>query len=300
LFIGGRETRSFTRNEADTTGSTSITIVDDTVPQTLVDEVALEAAGRVHVDGARFLDAGSNTSDAPSGSTYASVEATSREPRIEWQPHDLHLYNVTHLQLDYRKTGLGQFFFELELLDGGKVAVVEEGAVEHFSSVARWILPPASPGGWNHHILATTSLQWPKGSERPPLPLGRVRAVRFGLLDSEPGARLDLDGVALLRPDGTATIPTEGWLIGGRIRGLDGTPAAKINVRASIDGGRTLETATDADGYYYFYNVADGARVRLSAGAESCPPTRADEFEVRRHDPEWNIDFRECRQARTQ
>ena len=128
VAIAGKETLTFTRNPPDQSGRPSITLVDDSTPTTLVDELPLAATGTVTSDGASWSEPGGERAGAPRGKTFGTLTATHDRPVLRWKPSRLDLWNTTHFQFAYRKraaegkSSRGLFFVELETEDGSVVS----------------------------------------------------------------------------------------------------------------------------------------------------------------------------------
>lgn len=313
VFLAGRETHAFTRNAPDGTGRASITIVDDSTPTVLLDEVPLGEIGSVSVNGGTWTDRGVDQKGAASGNSFGRLLAAGGDAVVRWRPSQLDLRNITHLQLAYRKRGpgtlppQGRFFLELTMADGGVVVAGEPGAGSSTGKTSGWFLPTI-PGGtkWTRCVLPLAELRWPSWgpdangpANRPPLPLGQVRDVRFGLVGAAPGEELDLDGIAGLRPNSNHIDTNGGKLVGGQVRQEDGRPAPWVNVEAVEGGGGRVTTTTDRHGYYFFYRQPAGVVLKIAALTEGhpCPPVRGKALHVRKDEAEVDIDLGACRRS---
>jgi hypothetical protein len=306
--VAGRETLSFTRNPPDETGSPSITFVDDTAPTVVVGRVPLGEGGRVLVAGGRWDESGPRPGAAqvPIGRGVLTAAADGAA-LVRWNPSELELRNVGHLRIAYRKhgdgagagEGPGRFFVLLRLADGGDVLAAEDPQALAADRASSWRLDPGpSADGWHVVVLPVAGLRWPRTvSGRPPLPLGRVREVQFGLTGPAAGERLELAEISALRPDGTAAPPDDRKLVAGQVRRADGQPAAHTPVELTTLGGPSLETLTDESGYYAFPGQPSGAIVRLAAaaGGGRCYPARGRWVEIRKDEAELDINLGACR-----
>jgi hypothetical protein len=223
------------------------------------------------------------------------------------RPRDLVLYNTTHLKLRYRHTGEGggAVFVELVLEDGSRIALSEGSGTEPPRGAGSgWWLPRAPGDTIVTRTLATSGLLF--GSDRarhilrrPPLPLGRIAAVRIGLKGAAKGEGLDLFELSALRPSGNAVAPDGHLMLAGRVT-RDGVPLPTVTVTAvSAAGGAVRKTATDADGLYFFTALPAGEPVYVAArgaGRRHCVPRASPIVDMRRNEAELDIDITDCRE----
>lgn len=307
LFIGERQERVFTRNPADVSGRPSITIVDNNCPTVLLDEIPWTSWAPPEVVNATFVDC-SDREGAAYGAAFASLEARIEgEASVEVQPPDLRLHNTSHLHFAYRKTNSqqpvrGVFFLELTM-SNGETIVVAEGAAQgtpRQSGAGWWIPWVRSSPEWTYQTLATTGMTWgpvvaAEGSawRRPPLPLGKVVRLKFGLSNAAPGDRVDLDGLWALRPNPNGEAPDGSKVIGGRVVSGGDQPAAGVVVEAVDTGGGRITTVTDASGYYFFPRVPRGKKLALQAVLPESVvgPVSGPLIQVTRNDVEVDIDL---------
>jgi hypothetical protein len=220
---------------------------------------------------------------------------------------DLVLWNTAYLQLAYRKTAAGpdkpggRMAIELEMADGGRIAVNESGsATQAAIGTSQWVLPVASPGSWIYSTLGTPQLRWGDpniGAEwkRPALPIGRIKRVILSLTGASPGASLEIAYLRALRESGNGESPDGGKLIGGRVTRL-GEPVPKTAIELAGDGGARQHTTTDSDGNYFFYDVARSTVISVAALTETgrCRPKAGAQMLVMRNNPEIDIDLDGC------
>ena len=308
LTIAGQDTKSFTRNPADDTGLQSITIVDDSTPEVLLDELPLAANGKIEASGGKWREPGDPRSGAAAGNSFGTLSASGGDAVVRWKPAQLNLWNTTHLSLAYRKSAAsdaprGKLALEIELADGGIIAVNEDSAPRDIPARSQWIVPYAEkPGSWNRIVLAVSDLRWPEtqlkqGQQRPALPIGRVREIRFGLIGAGAGEQLDIDTVTALRPNSNNFDPAGGRLVGGRVSGKDGKPAPSIMVQADLPGSKNvISTVTDKNGYYYFFRQPVGRVMKIAASSTGrlCAPLRGQLLQVRKDEAEIDIELSNC------
>jgi hypothetical protein len=303
LDIAGKPTLAFTRNAPDASGVASITIIDDSTPTTLVDELPLAASGSVTSEGASWSEPGTERPGAPRGKTYGVLTATHARAVLRWKPHGLDIWNTTHFQLAYRKradgggTSTGRFFVELEMADGGIVMATEATDGSGDSLRSAWKLDSAPTGEWSHRVLAHAELQWgghvPYG--RPALPIGRVREVRFGLIGASAGEHLDIDTLRLLRPNGTGAEASGRLLLAGQVTS-SGRPVPSAVVESVDAQGKRVSALTDPHGYYFFFRQPADAVLKLAARANGkrCAPLRGPLVHLLKDEVEVDIDMSSC------
>jgi len=306
LVIAGRETASFTRNGPDVSGRQSITIVDDSTPTTLLDEIPLAASGALEARGGEWSDLDGPRENPGRGRTFGILVAGGGNASVAWRPAQLNLWNTTHLQFAYRKIAgagnrsTGRFFIELDLEDGGTVAAIEGPDAQDRAAKSLWAVPRVSPGtAWTHRVLAAAELAWPAGPQaaRPALPLGRIREVRFGLLDAAPGERLEIDAVRALRPNGNNVAPDGNKLLGGQVTRSGELPGRRVVIEARDAGGKIVTTVTDRNGYYFFFGQKGDRVFSVAAldGARRCAPAGGQLVHLTRDEVELDIDLGRCR-----
>lgn len=265
LRIGGEECAFFTRNPPDASGRPSITIVDGNSPSVIVAGLPLASIGPVVVEGAELSDDG--TAGLTAGGTGKAY--------VHVAPKCLYLWNTQHLHLVYRKTVTNDeagMFVELTMEGGGRIAIAEgegegegEGIGPPRDAMAGFWLPPANDANaWVSRTIPVAALVWAaEPGERPPLPLGRVVAVTFGLTDSRLGDRLNIDAFMALRPSTNGEAEAGAKIVGGRVTVSSGKPPKGVRVNMVDETGHVLTVTTDRDGYYLFTDVPRGAKVSL-------------------------------------
>ena len=300
VIINGTETHFFTRNGPDQTGKQSITLVDSTAPQMLLDSLPMKVSGTLRAVKGNVEDI---KLEMPMPTDFLRVSGANGEALAEWLPRHATLSNISHLTFEYRKRSLqdARFFIEIEMASGKKIAAFERGIEQQFPTASRWEMVPAPRGdAWTSVVVPVTQLQWPIGTnvKTPPLPLGKVKAVRFGLLGSTQSASAEVRNLAGLRPSSNAFALDGSKLIGGQVIGHDGKPAQSQIIRFHSADALQKETITDANGYYYFFSQVPGTLSSLTAGSSQCEPVRASHFIIRQDDPTWDFDLRNCKGRR--
>lgn len=305
ISLDGLPIKTFTRNPPDRTGRPSITVVDDNAPTVIMDEVPLEMRGRVTISAGDFRDVAKAATPAASGERFASIVAdTSGRADVLFEPADLKLFNSSHVHFAYRKAGADStaaLRLDLIMEDGGVVSAAElNNASPSFSSY--WTLLDEPPSGdWREVTLATDQLAWPKSvvssrGARPPLPLGKVAAVRVSVTNAKPNEVVDLDDIAVLRPSGAGIAPDGKLLVSGRVTDVDRIPLQGVAVNYEDDDGASVSTTTDSDGIYIFPLVGKGSRLRLHTmfDGRPCPPNQGAMIDVRKNEAEVDFDLSRC------
>jgi hypothetical protein len=306
--VGDTPIETFTRNPPDQTGRGSITIVDDHVPTTIIGSLPLVRLGPVATSRVAFDDAPwpvPGIEAAP-----ASIRLQLRENGEGWvsvRPRNLVLYNTTGLKLRYRHTGKGSgnLFVELVLDDGSRIALSEGvGSEPPRDAGSGWWIPPAHKDAIVTRTLATTGMIFSSDKtrhspnlHRPPLPLGRIAALRIGLKDAAQGEGLDLFELSALRSSGDAVAPDRTLMLAGRVT-RDGFPLPGVVVTAVSAAGAAERTVSDADGLYFFTGLTAGDPVYVAAdeGHRRCVPRASPIVDMRRNEAELDIDMADCRE----
>jgi hypothetical protein len=302
--IAGRETLAFTRNPPDESGRPSITLVDDSTPTTLVDELPLWALGTVTSEGGTWSEPEKERPGAPRGKTFGILTATHERAVLRWKPHRLDIRNTTHLQFAYRKRAdeairsSGLFFVELEMADGSIVTATESAATGGDSARSIWKLDSARSGEWSNRVLAHSDLLWGASVRqgRPGLPIGRVREVRFGLTGASAGEHVDVDMLRLLRPNGTGAEANGRLLLAGQVTD-SGRPVQSAIVESIDAHGKRASALTDRHGYYFFFRQPADAVYRLAARANGkrCAPSSGSLLHLMKDEAEVDFDMSSCK-----
>jgi hypothetical protein len=304
--VGRESIRTFTRNPADQTGRPSITIVDNNTPTVMLDEVETGVLGKVEVRGGELAEPASK-SDALYGRRFYRLRATAPTASVELTPHQLELWNVSHLHFGYRKhaaSGVlaqGKLFIELELESGNRFEIVEAGGDANAGAAGGWTIDAlTASGAWRYVTLDTAQMaaRMPDGDARgaPPVPIGTVKKLRFGMRGAAPGETLDLDGLAALRANSNGEAQDASKLVAGQITYADGSPVANVAVRAISSSGHRHSTRTDQHGYYFFPRVARGSILEIVANVNGkrCIPVRGRLIDIRKNEAEIDINLAAC------
>lgn len=305
VVVAGTETVSFTRNPPDQSGRPSVTLVDDSTPTAILDEVPLAANGILQVNGGAWSEPNQPREGSARGRTFGVLTASGGDAVVRWQPGQLALWNTSHIEVALRRAGAagatptGRLFLELEMADGRVIAAIQDPTPQDVATRSVWNVAGHSTGpNWSTHVLSVAELRWPQtpAGKRPPLPIGMVREVRFGLRAAAPGERLDLDSVRALRPNSNNTDPGGRKLIGGRVLAR-GKVVPRIVVEATRPDGSRVSTVTDRNGYYFLVGqpANEVLRVAALAGGKRCAPLAGAAIHLTRDQPEVDIDLGRCR-----
>jgi hypothetical protein len=294
--LDGRPLRAFTRNAADRSGRTSVTIVDDHSSTTIVDDVPMTASGQIRQIGTDFIDAGGGRPGSANGVSFASLIARDAgDAEIEFTPQDLRFFNISHLGLAYRKQlspgSSATLSIELGMRHGGRIVLAEDGVDKQAD--AAWSIPEGETRDWKFVTLALDQLRWSNLRRNADfvLPLGQVDLVRMALKNALAGDRLDIDAFRGFRPDGTGVAPGDAKLLAGRV--INGSLTQPTAVEWKDPDGKLIRTSTDQDGYYFFYNVPRDTIVEVAAisGNRRCWPARGRLIQMHKNEAELDIDL---------
>jgi hypothetical protein len=307
LRIAGQTVHSFTRNLPDVTGRGSVTIVDDNTPTSMIGPVALRERGDVEVQSGDF-------SDVTTAREHVSLTVNAEgQAGIVFKPWQLELWNTSHLQLSFRKRPVTQdagatarviLKIEITMEDGGTVALVDApGKVELDPASSQWHFSNAAMDGqWQRLTADVAQLVWPDAKidenswRRPPMPIGKVKAIRLSVAGARPGERIDIGDLLALRPSGNGEAPEGAKLVAGRVT-LDGMiPAAHVPVEAEAEDGKVTTAATDKDGYYFFPERKRNEKLAIRAriGDRVCQPMQGRKMIVTKNDVELDILLDRC------
>ena len=304
VVIAGRDTVSFTRNPPDDSGRGSVTLVDDSTPTTILDEVPLSAGGVVHVNGGSWREPNRPLPGPARGQTFGRLAANGGDAIVRWQPWHLFLWNTSHLEVSIRRssgaaTPTGRFFLELEMADGGVISAMQDATPHERVARAVWNIDgQVTAPRWSTTVLSAAQLTWaaPAAGRRPPLPIGRVREIRFGLRGAARGEQIDVDSIRALRPNSNNVAPDGRKLIGGQVLAA-GKPAPHVTVEAARPDGSRLTTVSDRNGYYFFFRQRANEILQVAAlvRGKRCAPLAGKVIHLTRDEPELDIDLGQCR-----
>jgi hypothetical protein len=307
VSVGGKAVESFTPNPPDETGRTSITIVDDNTPTSIVGQVALRDRGSVEIHSGSFTD-------VTSANKFLSIAADqSGQAEVIFKPWSLDLWNTSHLTFAIRKrlavaekesNSKGKVTIELLMEDSGRVSFLEsQMPPEGVSGSSVWpVLPLGVFGEWQYQTLDVARLKWPKFSasdenwRRSPLPLGRVMQVRIAVAGAAAGEIVDIRDLRALRPSGNGEAPDGTKLVAGRVTRDGMIPLPLVPVQATSSSREIVNTTTDRDGYYFFYHRPRGEQLAIQAQFEKsiCYPLQGRKIEVNKNEAEVDIETNFC------
>ena len=314
VFIGEREFSTFTRNNADSTGRPSITLVDDHAPTAILDRVALRDKGTVSEESGTIAESASDKNDAPSSSILSLTADETGNAELLFQPSGLALWNTSHIAFNLRKISnstarsksSGSVEIDFLMKNGDTISINEANSPDStFLPSSQWNLSPVSADGqWRSETLATTDLDWPstyfgkQANRRPPLPIGDVRAVRIALSDAAPDTRLEIADLRALRADPNGEADDGSHFVFGRITEDGKKGMAGIKVRASSLHQGTLKAVTDQDGYFMLPAIAKGEIIAIKAQIDGrlCSPERGRRIEISKNEAELDIRSDLCHQ----
>ena len=289
LFIDGREYTCLKRNVADQTGRESITIVDDSVPTIVFDEVdPLHRFGDFRSDGA---DCFFRRAEGFRGARC--LEMVLREPigKTELKLPVLTSESTSFFRFACRKTNPKAKISVRVAFDDGSELLASEGPL---GKSPGWSMAAGPEGEWRDFVFALPELEAPRPLAR--VPRGAVKSVTFEVTDATPGDHVFFDSVEFLRHPIHPPSPTGRHLVAGRVD----PPTDGVRVVLE-DGPRKIETKTRDGGYFYFpHAVETGSVVQVYAvpdDKQPRPPTVGRSLEVRRDEVQLAIPLADVRDA---
>jgi len=289
VFIDGAEYTCFKRNPADTTGRPSITLVDDNVPTTVIDEVdPLQRHGDVVCTKASCYF---RRSGAFHRAGCLEVQLDDTAGSAAWTFADITSANTSHFRFAYRKTNPASRVTARLAFEGGKEVVATETELEN---AAGWKVPARHDSGWHDVVLDYADLTWPKPGAW--LPRERLQLITFQISNGKPGDSAFFDTVQFLRNSVHPTDPENRVLVAGRVNPLKD----EVQVILEVDGAR--HSTKTRQGYFFFPGlVRKGSIVTVYALPEDGGaryPTMGRSFEANRNEVELLIPLEDRRDAR--
>jgi hypothetical protein len=305
IDLDGRPIRWFTRNPVDETGRPSVTILDDWSPAVLLGRLDPAETGKIATAGgkAEWVASG-DKEQAP----FLRLTAATAEARLRLAPHDMAIWNATHLGFSYRvrrqdgAAPQGRAALVFVMKNGARIAIAEGAGRQPPASadIGTW-LAAAPRGEWRRVALAQHDFVWrPGAEERAVLPLlvGQVERIEFELDRAAPGDMLEIGEVTAFRPSSNGVAPDGSLLTGGQVLDRTGAPAPRIPIRMLREDGREIRTATDGSGYFFIREAMRGEIVTIEAvSGSSCWPRRGKRIEITKNEAELDISMADCEGA---
>jgi hypothetical protein len=291
LVIDGREYTCLKRNPVDHTGRESVTIIDDSVPTVVFDEVdPLHRFGDFRSDGAEcyFRHTGGFR-----GTKCLEMVLQEAAGKTELKLAAVKATGSTYFRFAFRKTNVkAKVGVRVTFDDGSELLASEAGP----GNETGWTIPPGPADEWRDCVFALTELERERPLKR--IPSGGVRSITFEATDGQPGDRVFFDAIEFLRHPIHPPAPTGRHLVGGRVD--PPTDGVKVVLE---EGPNRLETKTNGGGYFYFPHAAEtGSVVKVYAIPEDRQPrspTAGRYLEVRRNLVELSIPLADVRDVRT-
>ena len=249
VMVDGKEISSLMRNQADASGRQSITIVDDSTPTTVFDEVSLnERNGRIFGDGASTFFQKAN---AYSGDYALEVRADQPgEGSVAWKPFLLDTHESNYLRFAYKKTNPASKV----VIGWGSGDDLEFVATEgDLNGRQGWQIKHYQDTDYHEVVLDLAAMQ-PDAKGRITVPRVDVKSFFFGISGSKEGDAVFFDKVQFLAVRGVRPSANGTVVIGGRL-----TPNIDSEVVKLTYGDKIIETTTSQGGWYVFNNVPKGA-----------------------------------------
>ncbi len=273
LFVDDEELTCFKRNPADESGRSSITVVDDSTPRVIFDDVDFcyhhtnmtnDPIGWdkdiVHISAnlGYYLRQGS----APRGKIYGELQLTAGgvgEMTVDtpW----LDGCDTYYLRFKYRKSApRSSFGVALKTADGHWHSAAEEGCRD--AGEMGWRLSARADQRWHDCVLDYADQQ-PDRSHAKSRLQQQIVALRFRVRGNAKDS-FYFDQIELLRPDALPEDPLRRKIVGGVVE----PPRADVAVKVSYGAGKSRTTAwcrSDEQGYFYVAGIPRGSVVDVTA-----------------------------------
>jgi hypothetical protein len=251
VVIDGLEYTGFKRNPADLSGRESVTLVDDSVATTVLDEVdPLQRFAEVVTDGAEFYH---RATGGRHGLHCAEISLTSTTGKAFLYFPTLTSADTTHLRFSYRKSNpKGRASIRIKLKDGAELT-----ATEGTLNSAGWKIPSRADADWHDLVLDYTDLTQHATNFRTPR--GAVERITLEATGKE-GDQVFFDRVQFLRNPVHPPDPENRIMIAGT------TEPAADGVEVVVEAGKERHTTRTREGYFFIASAAaKGSIVRVYA-----------------------------------
>jgi hypothetical protein len=263
VIIDNVEYTALQRNPRDESGQESVTLIDDSVPTTLFDEIDL-----YHQNGVCTTDQAEcyfRSSGAAVGRYCLEVKLTGSQGHARWALPGRSTIGHTHLRFSYRKSNpAARVALRLQLADKRELVASEKS-----EPTPGWELPFREDAEWHDVVVSFADLRDRGKLDGPPL--GALEALRFEMA-GEAQDQVFFDRVQLLRQP-CQPLPSGGLcLVGGQVD----PPRDGVTVVLE-DGGSAHKTTTRQGVFFFDQKVPAGSIVRVYAipedGARRYPRT---------------------------
>jgi len=273
VWLDDEEITCFKRNPPDETGRKSVTLLDDSTPTVVFDEVDFpyqhtnmtnDPIGWDHdvlaidPDLEYYLRQGS----APRGTIYGELVLTrSGTATMTVDTPWLDGRDTYHFRFKYKKSSPdGLFGFALKTEDGQWHAA-GEGELANPAEMG-WPIPARKDQAWHDCVLDYAD-QRPSARKQKTLPQQKIVALRFRVRGKAKDSFF-FDQIELLRPSAVPEDPLRRRVLAGAVEPPRGGVPVSIGYR---QGGRqtSLSCLTDPQGYFHFYGIPRGSTVEVTA-----------------------------------
>jgi len=313
VFVADQEIKNFTRNDKDESGRASITLIDNHAMTAMLDQIPLREKGQIIVENGVAREIAPAEHDPISSRILTLIADETGEAEITFKPSRLEFWNISHLALSLRKhapqnmtkaKSLGQIEIDI-VMDDGKIISINEAETPENALLpsSQWHMTPLNQADeWRHEMLSTANLDFPetprnqKTWNRPPLPIGKVRAVRIALLNAPTGASIDLADFRALRADPNGEAPNGSKLAMGRVTSDGKEGLANIKIRATSQRDGIIKTTTDVNGYYILPPRPKGDVLSIAAivNGQTCTIAQGRRIEITKNEAELDINSSAC------
>ena len=281
LFLDGQEYTCFRRNPADQTGKQSITLVDDSLPSVVFDEVdPIQKFGDADSEDAECYF---RRSGGFKGRNCMEVVAQGVKGSTTWKLPGITSANTTHFRFAYKKSnGKSRVALRLIFADGSE-ALATEG--ELAGEEIGWKLSAAAEGEWRDVVLHLVDLQHSKALKC--VPQGKLESFRVELDQAEEGDQVFIDAVEFLRNPCHPLPATRLMMIAGKV------DPPQDNVKIVLENGKSKSTTTTKEGCFFFPEAVEkGSVIKLyavPADGAARYPTNGRYLEIHKNEVELRI-----------
>jgi hypothetical protein len=253
---GDREITSLKRNPPDFTGRPSVTIVDNTTPTVVLDEVPLQDLCPASVRSQATVS--QESENGYSGKRALHLEAQAAGAAyVRWVPGALDNHETDYLSFAYRKSNPASRAYQRWTDEEG---VSYEAREEALPEIQGWQFFPNPGEGWREVVLDYADMQAPAGRTKS-IPRGRITSLEIGLRDCAAGDQLWVDRVAFLSARGVRpTTEARTVVLGGRTF----PPRDGLVVELVAEDGRQWQATTANGGWYRVQDVPLDAVIGIS------------------------------------
>ena len=288
LFVDNHEVKSIKRNTQDFTGRESITVVDDSHPTLVFDDLDLyEINGRLIQKNASYFF---RRNHALHGQYSMEIKSEKNgESKVIWKPFILDTFGTDYLRFSYKKTNPESTIFIAWMLEGSEK--VYEASEADLTNSQGWKLPFKKDSDYHEVILDYADMISGDGS-RKKVPRGRVDKFWFGLKASNKGDSVYFDRIEFLSARGVRSSNNDAFVVGGKLK--SGEDDVEILLKTENE---LFSTVTSSGGWYTFNRIPKNsvAEIYFYRDDVKYSPARGRLAQIVKNDIEfdiWDVDER--------